>query len=193
MKKVYIGMDESYDANQLGYFVLNALLITNEHDKNSLDKFIEKINIQKGYEEIKGNKVSDGIKLKIIKKLNSLDCINCYSKVNFKEKNYELNVEDAYLNCLSRVIENIIEEIQNIDEDIVCDIDIDKIAGDKFQKEARKVIARIFKKYKIRHNIKFVNSKNSYIVQTSDVLAGENRIGSKSKIIEHIKLNKPTG
>ena len=114
-------------------------------------------------------------------------------KINI-QKDYELNVEDVYLNCLPRVTENIILEIQNINttEDIVCDVDIDKIAGDKFQKEVRKIISRILKKYKIRHSIKFVNSKNSYIVQTSDVLAGENRIGPKSKVIKNLKLNRPS-
>ena len=73
MKKVYIGIDESYDPNQLGYFVLNALLFKTEDDKIVIDNFIKKINIQKGYEEIKGSKISDNLKLKVIKKIKSLD------------------------------------------------------------------------------------------------------------------------
>ena len=104
MKKVYIGMDESYDANQLGYFVLNAFLVNNQSDKNKLDQFIEKINIHKGYEEIKGNKVSDEIKLKIIKKLNGLDCCNYYYRIDFKEDRHESNIESAYIECLIKIL-----------------------------------------------------------------------------------------
>lgn len=178
-KKVFIGVDESYDMTQGGYFVLNFFIISSEKEMNDISHFMQNFLLKNKKEEVKSDKTSKVNVLKIIKNIDKLEYQNIFIKTeinntkNILKENYKKSIE-IFSKYLS---ENYTENKINLK--------IDTIAGEKFQKECTKILRGDTKNKDIKIN--FVNSKTNYLIQISDIFASLNRTGDKNKILDKYK------
>ncbi|MFO0743470.1 MAG: DUF3800 domain-containing protein [Candidatus Paceibacterota bacterium] len=173
MTKIFIGVDESYDTKIGGIFVMCFLIIKNEKDLTYISSYIEKILNTKNIKEFKNKKIPNNIKKEFFSKFNKIDFIALFHKeIIYDNKDV---TKSYYKNGLKLFSEYVIQNIK----DFNLDIKIDKIEGQKLQQGSILYLNSIFKEAKIKHNVKYVRSESSTIIQCADIFAGEYRKNHK--------------
>ncbi len=168
MEKYFIGVDESYDMEKDGNFILSFFIIKNEKDYTMLANTIEKILNNRNINEIKNSQSSEILKEKYFRKLNNIN----YEYYLYIEKILShKDIPIYYKRGINNFIKYLNIKYKNIN--LSLSIKLDRFGGEKTNKEFIKLLNIGFKSFK--HISKYENSRSSILIQYADLFAGENR------------------
>jgi hypothetical protein len=163
------GVDESYDPNSTGYFVLNFFGSDNEKNYAYLNDNVRLLCKRFEHTELKSNQLNLEQKKKVFSIFKSMDYLSFF----FSRKLFSgWHLEDLYLSGIKSFAEELKQILPTYSQLL---LNIDNIGGESFQMKCRSEIKKVFSNSKIKCTVKFSDSKRVEIVQIADILAGEYR------------------
>ena len=177
MNKEFVGIDESYDADNEAEgrsFVMACIKINNEKDLKYIYDYLKILLNKLKIKEFKGNKISDDTKLKIFKALDKID-YECFLVV--KNINDFKGIDHCYKLSLlkfSTYIKDFLEKKH-------ITIKLDNIYGEEFQRECISIINKKAKNSSLKINAKYTNSHSNFLIQLADIFANYYRVNLKLK------------
>lgn len=177
MKKEFIGIDESCDADEkLKYrsFVMACIKINNEEDLNYIYVYLKNLLNKLEIKEFKGSKISSDIFLKVFKALDKIDyeCLLIEENVN----NFE-GIDHCYKSSLIKFSNYIKDNL--VGSHIT--IKLDNIYGEAFQRDCISIINKNAKNNSLKINAKYIKSHSNFLIQLADIFANYYRVNLKLK------------